>query len=166
MRLTKIFYVTTCALGLFPLLKLNHFSILMMIWLVLAMVNAVNNETFSTLKQHKYPFVILSFFCLMYVVYLPFTEDFKELGKSIVKSLPFLVFPLGFLLNKEIVTEKLVRSIGTVFIASVIVLNMFGWINVLNLAGMMPGNKTIFTILFLENCFSGLHRFICLIWVC
>lgn len=132
MRLTKIFYVTTYALGLFPLLKLNHFSILMMIWLVLAMINAVNNKTFSTLKKHKYPFVILSFFCLMYVVYLPFTEDFKELGKSIVKSLPFLVFPLGFLLNKEIVTEKLVRSIGTVFIASVIVLNIFGWINVLN----------------------------------
>src|SRR5690606_31081111 len=112
MRLTKIFYVVTCALGLFPLLKLNHFSILMMVWLVLAIANAVHNKTFGILKIHKYSFIILSFFCLMYVVYLPFAEDFKELGKSIVKSLPFLIFPLGFLLNKEIVTEKLLRTVG------------------------------------------------------
>src|SRR5690606_17676849 len=132
MRLTKIFYVTTCALGLFPLLKLNHFSILMMVWVVLAIVNAINKKTFSALNTHKYPFIILSFFCLMYVVYLPFTEDFKELSKSITKSLPFLVFPLGFLLNKEVVNEKLVQIIGTVFIISIIVLNTFGWINVLN----------------------------------
>src|SRR5690606_42106851 len=101
MRLTKIFYVTTCVLGLFPLLKLNHFSILMMIWLVLAMVNAVNNETFSTLKKHIYPFVILSFFCLMYVVYLPFTVDFLEFGKSIVNSLHFFVFSLCFFRNSD-----------------------------------------------------------------
>src|SRR5690606_41671574 len=132
MRLTKIFYVTTCALGLFPLLKLNHFSILMMVWVVLAIVNAINNKTFSALNTHKYPFIILSFFCLMYVVYLPFTEDFKELSKSITKSLPFLVFPLGFLLNKEVVNEKRGQIIGTLFIISLIVLNTFVWINVLD----------------------------------
>ncbi|WLD23665.1 O-antigen ligase family protein [Flavobacterium dauae] len=132
MRLFKIFYVVTCTLGLFPLLKLNYFSVLMMVWLVLAIANAVHNKTFGILKTHKYSFIILSFFCLMYVVYLPFAEDFKELSKSIVKSLPFLIFPLGFLLNKEIVTEKLLRTVGKIFIFSIIVLNVLGWINVLD----------------------------------
>lgn len=132
MRLTKVFYFSTCALGLFPVLKLNHFSILMMIWFALALLNAFKNKTFPLLKTHKYTFLILSFFCLMYVVYLPFTENFKELGKSITKSLPFLIFPLGFILNKDIVTKKLVQTIGSVFILAVLLLNGFGWLKVWN----------------------------------
>ena len=45
MRLAKVFYFFTCALGLFPILKLNHFSILMIVWFILACINAFNNKT-------------------------------------------------------------------------------------------------------------------------
>ena len=62
MRLNKFFYTVSCSLGLFPLLKLNHFSILMMIWLVLAIANVLKKQSFSTLKTHKYKILILSFF--------------------------------------------------------------------------------------------------------
>lgn len=130
MRLAKVFYFSTCALGLFPILKLNHFSILMMIWLVLALTNAFKNKTFPLLKTHKFTFLTLGFLCLMYVVYLPFAENFKELGKSITKSLPFLIFPLGFILNKNIVTKKLLQTFGAIYMVSVFILNGFGWIKV------------------------------------
>ncbi len=132
MRLAKVFYFSTCALALFPVLKLNHFSILMMIWFVLALINAFKNKTFTHLKTHKFTFIILAFLCLMYVFYLPFAENFKELGKSITKSLPFLIFPLGFIVNKDLITKKLLQTFGSIYISSVFVLNVLGWIKVLN----------------------------------
>lgn len=130
MRLAKVFYFFTCALGLFPILKLNHFSILMIIWFILACINAFNNKSIPSLNQKKHILLILSFWFLMYVAYLPFATDFKELGKSISKSLPFVVFSVGFLLNKELVTKPFVRTIGTVFITSVSILNVLGWVKV------------------------------------
>ncbi len=132
MRLAKVFYFSTCALALFPVLKLNHFSILMMIWFVLALINAFKNKTFPLLKTHKFTFLVLAFLCLMYVFYLPFADNFKELGKSITKSLPFLIFPLGFILNKDIVTKKLLQTLGSVYIISVFLLNGLGWVKVFN----------------------------------
>jgi len=132
MRLTKIFYYSSCALALFPILKLNHFSILMIIWFAVALVNAFKNKTFSLLKTHKFTFLVLAFLCLMYVFFIPFTGNFKELGKSITKSLPFLIFPLGFILNKRVVTTKMHQTFACVYIASVAVLNGLGWLNVFN----------------------------------
>ncbi len=130
MRLAKIFYVFTCALALFPLLKLNHFSILMIIWFVLALINTFKNKGFVHFKSQTAPFLVLSFFCLMYVFYLPFVQNFTEIGKSITKSLPFVIFPLGFLLNKDIITHKLLKHFSVVFIAAVILLNTLGWVSV------------------------------------
>ncbi|WCM41189.1 O-antigen ligase family protein [Flavobacterium sp. CBA20B-1] len=132
MRLAKIFYACTCALGLFPLLKLNHFSLLMIIWFVLAMANAWKNNTFTFLKLHTFTFLILSFFCIMYLLYIPFTTDFKELSKSIIKSLPFLIFPLGFLVNKQLITKKFIQTFGLLYTLSVFILNGLGWNQLFN----------------------------------
>ncbi len=155
MRLTKVFYFITCSLGLFPVLKLNHFSLLMMIWFVLALTNAYKNKTFPLLKTHTYTFVVLSFLCLMYVFYLPFAENFKELSKSITKSLPFIVFPLGFILNKKIVTKKLVQIIGSVYIISVLVLNFLGWMKVMNFGWNSAWQQNDFYHPVFRNLFAG-----------
>ena len=68
----------------------------------------------------------------MYMIYLPFAENFKELGKEIIKSLPFLIFPLGFMLNKNVVSKKLLQTFGIVYTVSVLILNIFGWIKVIS----------------------------------
>ncbi|MBA5792150.1 O-antigen ligase family protein [Flavobacterium sp. xlx-214] len=130
MRLNKAFHISTVLLGLFPILKLNHFSILMMIWFVLAIILAITNKTIKLNKQYVGTFLVLSFAALMYWIYLPFVTDFKELSKQIVKSLPFIVFPLGFIWNRKKITLKIVQNIFTVFSFATIILNVIGWFEV------------------------------------
>lgn len=130
MRLSKIFVGLTGALGLFPLLKLNHFSILMIVWFVMAIILGVKNKTFKNIKQHNITFLVLSFLSLMYFLYVPFASDYSEVFKSIIKSLPLLVFPIGFLVNKQLITDEVLSIFKKVFITSVFAINVFGWIKV------------------------------------
>ena len=54
MRWTKIFYIASCALALFPLLKLNHFSMLIIVWLLLAFIVALKNKSKKTIVSSSY----------------------------------------------------------------------------------------------------------------
>lgn len=130
MRLNKAFQYTTILLGLFPLLKHNHFSILMIVWFILAICLSFKNKKLRLRSNDLFCFVLLAFCFLMYVLYLPFVTDFKELSKQIIKSLPFLIFPLGFLWNKIEITKSLLNKQLQLFVAAVVVLNCLGWIQV------------------------------------
>lgn len=130
MPFNKVFIYFTCALALFPLLKLNHFSVLMMIWLAFALVCGFKNKTFSYLKKEWKTLAILSFFAWMYGLYLPFVSDYDEWGKSVVKSLPFLVFPVGFILNKDLITSKVLKIFGSLFLLTMLIVNSLGWMDV------------------------------------
>lgn len=158
MRLAKIFTFTTAALGLFPLLKLNHFSILMAFWFVLALILAFQEKTFKYFRKDAVTFLVLSFFCWMYVVYLPFASDLKEMNKFIVKSLPFLVFPVGFLLNKQFVTIKILKTFGVFFIASTVVLNVLGWVAIYRYGFLEAWNQNDFYHPMFRNLFSEATR--------
>lgn len=130
MRWTKIFYIASCALALFPLLKLNHFSMLIIVWLLLAFIVALKNKTLSNLKYDKYIWLVLSSYSLMYLAYFPFATDFYEMKKMVVKSLPFLVFPLGFILNKELFSKTFMHQFLNIFVGAVATLNVFGWFKI------------------------------------
>lgn len=130
MPFNKVFIYLTYALALFPLLKLNHFSILMMIWLLLSLISGFKRQTFSYLKEEWKTLVVLSFFAWMYWLYLPFATDYNELGKSVVKSLPFIVFPIGFILNKDLITSQVLKVFGSLFLLTMVILNILGWISV------------------------------------
>lgn len=144
MRLIKVFGVLTAALGLFPLLKLNLFSGLMILWFILALIIAFKEKTYKNLSENIKIFILLSLFCWMYILYLPFASDFKEMNKAILKSMPFLVFPLGLLLNKEYVTLKALRAFGIIYIGSVVVLNLLGWVKIFNYGFFKAWNENDF----------------------
>lgn len=158
MRLNKAFHITTVLLGLFPILKLNHFSILMMIWFVLAIILAIKEHTFGNFKKNISVFFILSFFGWMYLVYFPFSDDLKEITKAIVKSLPFIVFPLGLLLNKSLLSEKVLQNFSVVYIVSVIVLNCLGWFSVLNYGFLKAWQENDFYHPMFRTLFSNATR--------
>jgi len=132
MFLNKAFHISTISLGLFPVLKLSHFSLLMMIWFCLAIVLSFRNKTYKINQSQIRVFVILSFCSLMYFFSFPFASDFNELAKQFVKSLPFLIFPIGFLLNKNVISNSIVNLILKIFVIVTVLLNAYGWLKVLN----------------------------------
>lgn len=130
MSLTRAFIFLTCGLALFPVLKLNHFSILMIVWFVTALVLGYKNHAFEILREKWKTILILGFFCAMYLIYLPFATDFKEMNKLIIKSLPFIIFPIGLLLNRFILTRSVIRSFIGIFIVVTLLVNALGWVKV------------------------------------
>lgn len=128
MSLTRAFVLLTCALAFFPVLKLNHFSMLMMVWFLTALVLGYKNHSFEILREKWRTLLILGFFCIMYLIYLPFSTDFKEMSRLIIKSLPFIVFPVGLLLNRFILTRSVIRSFVGIFIATTLFVNALGWV--------------------------------------
>jgi len=128
MSLTRAFILLTCALALFPVLKLNYFSILMIVWIATALVLGYQNHAFEILREKWKTILILGFFCVMYLMYLPLATDFKEMNKLIIKSLPFIVFPVGLLINRFILTRSVIRSFIGIFISATLLLNVLGWV--------------------------------------
>lgn len=131
MSLTRAFVLMTFGLALFPVLKLNHFSMLMMVWFLTALILAYKNHSFEILKEQWKTILILGFFSVMYLVYLPFASDFKEMEKLITKSFPFIIFPVGLLLNRFILTRSVMRSFAGIFIIATIFVNALGWWKIL-----------------------------------
>lgn len=144
MRLNKAFHIITVSLGLFPILKLNHFSLLMMVWFCLAIITAIKNKTFKINKTQILVFVILSFCSLMYFFSLPFAIDFKELFKQIVKSLPFLIFPIGFLINRRLINKSVVSLTLKTFAIVTVLLNAYGWFKILKYGFLNAWNENNF----------------------
>lgn len=129
----KLFTYITLCLGVFPLVKLNHFSMVMIVWFLVALYNAYKSKTFSSVFKDRsslYTLAISTLLFWVYLLYFPLISDTKELSKIVVKSLPILIFPFGFLLNKSSITKEMVSKFLWVFIGSTILINCFGWIEV------------------------------------
>lgn len=129
----NLFSFLTISLGLFPVLKLNHFSILMIFWLVVAIYLFFKNKTLKTLKNNKtilFNFFACSALFWIYFFSFPFANDYKEMGKIVVKTLPILVFPLGILLCYNFFSKKNITYLFTTFITSTFLINFYGWIQV------------------------------------
>lgn len=127
----KLFYILSLALALFPLLKLNHYSIVMIVWFVCAIFMTVKTKSYKTIDlkiEKKYVVLILPF--VFYLASFPFVEDTKELGKIITKTLPLFVIPIGFLFTKKIFSHKFISEFCQLFVASIILINIIGWIAV------------------------------------
>lgn len=103
---------------------------IMIVWLLLAFIVALNNKTLSNLKHDKYIWLVLSSYSFMYLAYFPFATDFDEMKKLLVKSLPFLVFPIGFIINKDIFRKNFVTQFLNLFVGAVTALNVFGWFKI------------------------------------
>lgn len=129
----KLFSFLTLALGAFPILKLNHFSILMILWFIVAVYLFLQTKTYKKAffsKESVLIFCGLSFLFWVYLFSFPFASDTKEMGKIIVKSLPIFVFSFGFLIAKSFLTKQTIRRLLNVYLGSTILVNVFGWIQI------------------------------------
>lgn len=157
----KIFIFLTLALGTFPLLKLNFISILTIVWTGFALINAYQNryfQTFSFAQNKKYIWLIA--LLIPYIIYLPFADDFNEIGKMLQRGLPLLVFTFGFVLNKKIFTPKHLHYLFNIFIISTLLTNCKGWIGIFQIGFVQAWHQNDFYNPIFRNIFSektGIH---------
>src|SRR5690554_1497555 len=129
--MNRLFNILTISLGLFPILKLNHYSILMIVWFIYAVYLTISRKTFRKVSfsdSKKYVYLILP--VVFYLVSFPFVSDKNELIKIIVKTLPLLLFPIGFVFTQSLLHKNTVQYILYAFVIAVIGVNLLGWISV------------------------------------
>lgn len=129
--MNRLFNILTISLGLFPILKLNHYSILMIVWFICAVYLTISRKIFRKVSfsdSKKYVYLILP--VVFYLVSFPFVSDKNELIKIIVKTLPLLLFPIGFVFTQSLLHKNTVQYILYAFVIAVIGVNLLGWISV------------------------------------
>lgn len=143
----KLFTYLTIALGAFPLFRLNHFSILMILWIVVAcylgMNDFFNKKLFITSKKLIIWFISTLLFWI-YIAYFPTIHDGNEYGKILVKSLPILLFSTGFMLTKHLFSASIIDKILFVFVGATFLLNSWGWYGVMDYGWVEAWQKNDF----------------------
>lgn len=121
----------TISLAFFPVLGLNITSIMMIVWSFFSLFIAIKTEQKLT-KKDIFNIAILSFIFISYTITFLFTEDKQSAKKLIERGIPFLIFPLFFILNKNILNKNILDRVFIVFVISNVFLALYTWGNILN----------------------------------
>ncbi|MDN3708552.1 O-antigen ligase family protein [Myroides ceti] len=128
MKWSKLYTFSTLSLGLFPIVKLNHYSLLMMIWVLISLYITIKNKTYKSISKKDYGLIgIMSFPFVALIIYLPLAIDYKTMGNLLNRSLPFLLFSFFFLLNYSFFSKQMLRRTLAVMIVATVMVVLKSW---------------------------------------
>src|SRR5690606_29411975 len=119
--MNRLFNILTISLGLFPILKLNHYSILMIVWVIYAVYLTISIKTFRKVSfsdSKKYVYLILP--VVYYLFSFLFVSDRNELRKINVSTLTLLLLPFVFVFSQCLLHKNTFRYFLYAFVIAVI----------------------------------------------
>lgn len=125
-RLKNYKYITALVAA-FPLLGSKAGIFAVMLWCIYSLFIALKTKSYRLDKNDTRDIVILSVLYLSYIVSYFFAADKHEVGKLLERNIPFLVFPLFMIMNKQFITTATLRLSLNVFAVSCILLCLYVW---------------------------------------
>jgi len=125
-RLKGYEYITALVAA-FPLLGQKGGVYTVILWSVYSLYIAMTLKTYRLTKNDVGNIVMLSALYLSYIVSYFFAADKHEVGKLLERTLPFLLFPLFMIMNKQFITKNALTLALRVFVVSCILLGLYVW---------------------------------------
>ena len=116
----------------FPLLgqKLSVFAIIL--WCIYSFFIIIKTQSFKPSKKDIWNIIILSVLYLLYIISYFLDSNKHEVAKLLERSVPFLLFPLLMIVNKQFITAKTIKYCLTVYVASCALLCVYVWLLILS----------------------------------
>ena len=117
----------TALVAAFPLLgqKISVFAIIL--WCVYSLFIMIKMETYRIDKKDFRNIIILSALYLSYIFSYFFATDKHEVAKLLERNMPFLLFPVFMIINRQFISKKTLRLSLLVFIVSSVLLCLYVW---------------------------------------
>lgn len=123
----KAYEYITALVAAFPLLGQKGGVYAVILWCVYSLFIVVTMKSYRLTKNDVMNIVVLSALYLSYIVSYFFAADKHEVGKLLERALPFLLFPLFMIMNKQFITKNTLRLALHIFVISCIILGLYVW---------------------------------------
>ncbi|RDI07968.1 O-antigen ligase family protein [Flavobacterium sp. AG291] len=123
----KTYEYITALVASFPLMGLKGGVYVVILWSVYSLYIAISMKSYKLTNNDIKNVAVLSVLYLAYIVSYFFADDKREVGKLLERALPFLLFPLFMIMNKQFITKQALILSLKVFVASCILLSLYVW---------------------------------------
>lgn len=126
---SNIYTFLTILMAFFPLLSIKITSIYIGIWSVISIIFYIYQKGYLiTTKKDILNIVFLGSVFLSYFITLLFVSDKKAAAKLLELSTSLILFPLIFIINKQLFNLKLLKNILYIFVLSTLILTIYVYI--------------------------------------